>query len=147
MIRKKEFKDPLKDIDPVMEEAFSAPEKFVSADLDVDEPIADGDNDVEQPSVSQIQFPVFDEPVLGKKVEEDIFGNIPVNVAVELGRSEMSLKEIYELTEGSIIELERLVGEPLDLIVNGQIVAQGEVVAVDNNYGLRLTNITAKVKA
>jgi flagellar motor switch protein FliN/FliY len=66
-----------------------------------------------------------------------------VNLSVELGRSQISLKEVFELTEGSIIELERLVGEPLDLVVNGQIVAQGEVVAIDNNYGLRVTNIVS----
>ena len=51
--------------------------------------------------------------------------------------------EVYELTEGSIIELDRLVGEPLDLVVNGQIIAQGEVVAIDNNYGFRITNIVS----
>ena len=55
--------------------------------------------------------------------------------------SKISLKEIFELSEGAIIELERMVGEPLDLVVNGQVVAQGEVVAIDNNYGLRVTGI------
>jgi flagellar motor switch protein FliN/FliY len=140
MTKKKEFKDPLEDIDPVMEDAFS------SADDDFDDEL-DDEKDNNGPVVAQIQFPAFEEQVAGKKVEDDIFGNIPVNISVELGRTEMSLKEVYELTEGSIIELERLVGEPMDLIVNGQIIAQGEVVAVDNNYGLRLTNIISKSKA
>ena len=70
--------------------------------------------------------------------------NIPVNLSVELGRTKISLKEVMDLNEGSIIELERLVGEPLDLVVNGQIIAQGEVVAIDNNYGLRITNVVAQ---
>lgn len=65
---------------------------------------------------------------------------------MELGRSHVSLKEVFELSEGSIIELERLVGEPLDLVVNGQVVAQGEVVAIDNNYGLRVTNVISAAK-
>ena len=68
-----------------------------------------------------------------------------MNVSVELGRAKISLKEVFELTEGAIIELDRLVGEPLDLVVNGQVVAQGEVVAIDNSYGLRVTNIIAKL--
>ena len=63
-----------------------------------------------------------------------------------MGRSRVSLKEVFELTEGSIIELERLVGEPLDLVVNGQIIAQGEVVAIDNNYGFRVTNIISNTQ-
>ena len=67
-----------------------------------------------------------------------------MTVSVELGRSQISLKEVLDLSEGSIVELQRLVGEPLDLVVNGQIIAQGEVVAIDNNYGLRITNVIAR---
>jgi flagellar motor switch protein FliN len=93
--------------------------------------------------ISDIQFPSLARLDNGSKLETDIFSSIPVNVSVELGRSKISLKEIFELTEGSIIELDRLVGEPLDLVVNGQVVAQGEVVAIDNNYGLRVTRVTA----
>ena len=69
------------------------------------------------------------------------FSNIPVKISAELGRSQLSLKDVYDLSEGSIVELERLVGEPLDLVINGQAIAQGEVVAVDNKYGLRITNL------
>ncbi|MBU0630546.1 MAG: flagellar motor switch protein FliN [Candidatus Margulisbacteria bacterium] len=71
-------------------------------------------------------------------------GDIPIGVTVELGNAELSLKEILELSEGSIIELNRLAGEPLDLKVGGQLVAQGEVVAVDDCYGLRITNVVMK---
>lgn len=97
--------------------------------------------------ISDIQFPTLSRMDQGSKMESDVFSNIPVNVSVELGRSKISLKEIFELTEGSIIELDRLVGEPLDLVVNGQVVAQGEVVAIDNNYGLRVTRVTATPQA
>ena len=95
--------------------------------------------------VSDIEFPSLTE-VKGKDVTPSLFNNIPIGVSVELGRSQISLKEVFELTEGAVIELDRLVGEPLDLLVNGQIIAQGEVVAIDNNYGLRVTNIISKIQ-
>jgi len=97
-------------------------------------------------AIDDIQFPNLTKNVSEQKVANDVFSNIPVSVSVELGRSRVSLKEVFELTEGSIIELERLVGEPLDLVVNGQVIAQGEVVAIDNNYGLRVTNIISSIQ-
>lgn len=133
MTKKKSFDDPLTGIDPVMEGAFSS---FLN-----DTP------QVAQPNVADVEFPTLTPEAPGKKIELDVFSTIPVTVSVELGRAQVSLKEIFELTEGSIIELERLVGEPLDLVVNGQIVAQGEVVAIDNNYGLRVTHVIAKHNA
>jgi flagellar motor switch protein FliN len=130
MVEKKGFEDPLGDIDPVMQQAFSVENK----NLDFTNP------------VSEIQFPMLNSDESGSSVEVDVFSNIPVRVSVELGRSQISLKEVFELTEGSIIELERLVGEPLDLVVNGQVIAHGEVVAIDNNYGFRVTSIISSVK-
>src|SRR3989339_2111658 len=81
----------------------------------------------------------------GERFESRVMGDIPISVTVELGNAELSLKEILELSEGSIIELNRLAGEPLDLKVGGQLVAQGEVVAVDDYYGLRITNVVMKL--
>jgi flagellar motor switch protein FliN len=135
---KKVLNDPLGDIDPLMEKAFAVNESngFTQNSLNLGQ---------ESP-VSEVQFPTLNSDDVGKKVEEDVFSNIPVRLSVELGRSQISLKEVFELTEGSIIELERLVGEPLDLVVNGQVIAQGEVVAIDNNYGFRVTNIVSSVK-
>ena len=99
------------------------------------------------PVVSKVQFPNISRvESKNNSPDADLFNNIPVDVSVELGRSQVSLKEVYELTEGSIIELERLVGEPLDLVVNGQVIALGEVVAIDSNYGLRVTNILSQAK-
>ena len=100
--------------------------------------------DEDDDDVSDVEFPELQEEKTQHKIEEDMLHNIPVNLSVELGRTKISLKEVMELNEGSIIELERLVGEPLDLVVNGQIIAQGEVVAIDNNYGLRITNVVAQ---
>ncbi len=138
MAKRKPFEDPLDDIDPVMEQAFS---DFAE---DGNQGVSyETDDQLDQPEIADIQFPTLVEETHGKKVEMDLFGNIPINISVELGRSQVSLKEVFELSEGSIIELERLVGEPLDLVVNGQIIAQGEVVAIDSNYGLRITSIIA----
>ena len=100
--------------------------------------------DEDDDNVSDVEFPELQEEKTQHKIEGDMLHNIPVNLSVELGRTKISLKEVMELNEGSIIELERLVGEPLDLVVNGQIIAQGEVVAIDNNYGLRITNVIAQ---
>ena len=132
--------DPLDEIDPIMDDAFSVKDK---KELDTEDK---SDEINQQVDISEVQFPEVDSAFQGKPVETGLFANLPVKVSVELGRSTISLKEIFELTEGSIIELNRLVGEPLDLVVNGQIVANGEVVAIDNNFGLRIKTIVNKIK-
>ena len=91
--------------------------------------------------LKKIQFPELSEMEKGGKFQDRTLGDIPIEVTVELGRTHMSLKDILDLRDGSIIELNRLAGEPLDLKVNGQLVAQGEVIAVDDYYGLRITNV------
>lgn len=93
--------------------------------------------------VKRLKFPELDS-MSGGKLEAKTLGDIPVEVTVELGRTQMSLREVLELQEGSVIELDRLAGEPLDLKVGGQLIAQGEVVAVDDYYGLRITNVIVK---
>ena len=140
---KKKLDNPLKDIDPILEDAFASAvqiKKEVSKSAKSSSKSRNDDSDM----ISDIQFPELSKSTTGKQLELDIFKNIPITVSVELGRAQISLKEMYELSEGSIIELERLVGEPLDLVVNGQIIAHGEVVAIDNNYGLRVTEIVAQ---
>lgn len=94
--------------------------------------------------VQNVKFPDLVEGDKGEKLENRALGDIPVKVTAELGTTELSLKDVLELSEGSIIELNRLAGEPLDLKVGGQVVAQGEVVAVDDSYGLRITNVVMK---
>ena len=94
--------------------------------------------------VKNVQFPEFGDESKGNKIEQKSLRQIPVQATVELGEAELTLKEILELSEGSVIELGRLAGEPLDLKVGGQLIAQGEVVAVDDYYGLRITNVVMK---
>lgn len=67
--------------------------------------------------------------------------DVSLNVSVELGRKQMQIKEILELGPGKIIELEKLAGEPVDLLVNGKLLARGEVVVVDENFGVRITEL------
>lgn len=94
--------------------------------------------------VRRVEFGDFGEERRGSRLEGRIMGDIPVQVTVELGRTQMTLREILNLADGSIVELNRLAGEPLDLKVGGQLIAQGEVVAVDNRYGLRITHVVMK---
>lgn len=95
--------------------------------------------------VRNVKLPTFEgEENRGERIESRLLGDIPVQATVELGQTELSLKEILELAEGSIVELGRLAGEPLDLKVGGQLIAQGEVVAIDDYYGLRITNVVMK---
>jgi len=67
--------------------------------------------------------------------------NIPVQMSLELGRTKMDLRDLLSLGQGSVVELERMIDEPLDVLVNGALVAHGEVVVVDNKFGIRLTDI------
>lgn len=141
-----QMNNPLEGIDPILEDAFPDSHDLLrehSHGISGKQNNA-VDMDYMDSPISEVQFPDLIPSGEESAIELDIFRNIPVDVSVELGRSKISLKEVYELSEGAIIELDRLVGEPLDLLVNGQVVAQGEVVAIDNNYGLRITEILAK---
>lgn len=76
----------------------------------------------------------------------DVVLNIPVDVSLELGRATVDLQSLIELSQGSVIELNRLVDEPVDVLVNGKLVAKAEVVVVDNKFGARITNIVSPEK-
>ena len=67
--------------------------------------------------------------------------DVPVDVAVEMGRTRMTVGETLELRQGSIVTLNRMAGEPVDLLVNGTLIARGEVVVIDEQFGLRITDV------
>ncbi|CNI16194.1 flagellar motor switch protein FliN [Yersinia massiliensis] len=67
--------------------------------------------------------------------------DIPVNMTVELGRTKMTIKELLNLSQGSIVSLDGLAGEPLDILINGYLIAQGEVVVISDKFGVRITDI------
>jgi flagellar motor switch protein FliN/FliY len=71
----------------------------------------------------------------------DMILDIPVALTVELGRTKISIRNLLQLAHGSVVELEGLAGEPMDVLVNGTLIAQGEVVVVNDKFGIRLTDI------
>lgn len=71
----------------------------------------------------------------------DMILDIPVSLTVELGRTKISIRNLLQLAHGSVVELDGLAGEPMDVLVNGTLIAQGEVVVVNDKFGIRLTDI------
>lgn len=94
--------------------------------------------------VQPVQFtPLASGPVPVNDANIGLILDVPLQVTVELGRTSKSIKEILELTNGSIVELDRLAGEPVDIMVNGRYLAKGEVVVIDENFGVRITDIAS----
>ena len=85
-----------------------------------------------------------DAPFENLSLDSDLLRNIPVTISVEVGRTSLPIKALMQLTQGSVVELDRLAGEALDLLVNNTLVAQGEIVLVNERYGIRLTQIVPK---
>ncbi|MEG3112242.1 MULTISPECIES: flagellar motor switch protein FliN [Pantoea] len=79
--------------------------------------------------------------ISGSLQDIDLIMDIPVKLTVELGRTKMTIKELLRLTQGSVVSLDGLAGEPLDILINGYLIAQGEVVVVNDKYGVRITDI------
>lgn len=71
----------------------------------------------------------------------DLLKDVPIQISVELGRTRMLIKDLLSLSSGSIIELEKLAGEPVDILANGKLIAKGEVIVIDENFGVRITEI------
>ncbi|AXS79182.1 flagellar motor switch protein FliN [Dechloromonas sp. HYN0024] len=88
-------------------------------------------------------FPSFSAPVGqgGIMNELDMILDIPVQITVELGRTKITIKNLLQLAHGSVVELDAMAGEPMDVLVNGTLIAQGEVVVVNDKFGIRLTDI------
>jgi flagellar motor switch protein FliN len=95
-----------------------------------------------QDQVSPASFQNFS-PTTGSTAGNDInmILDIPVQLTVELGRTRVPIKHILQLAHGSVVELEAMAGEPMDVLVNGYLIAQGEVVVVNDKFGIRLTDI------
>jgi len=81
-----------------------------------------------------------------ESVNLDLILDIPLNVSVELGRTKMLINDLLQLGQGSVIELTKLVGEPLEVMVNNKLVARGEVVVVNEKFGVRLTDIVSPLE-
>jgi len=99
----------------------------------------------QEPTATEAQGVEFDElqdesvPIADPKL--DVILDIPVNLTMEVGGTEIAIRNLLQLSQGSVIELDRVAGEPLDVKVNGTLIAHGEVVVVNDRYGIRLTDV------
>lgn len=93
------------------------------------------------PAAAQVFQPLSHHAALEGDSDIDMIMDIPVQLSVELGRTRLTIKNILQLGQGSVVELDGLAGEPMDIFVNGYLIAQGEVVVVDEKYGIRVTDI------
>jgi flagellar motor switch protein FliN/FliY len=76
----------------------------------------------------------------------DAILDIPVTITMEVGRSQISIRNLLQLNQGSVVELDRVAGEPLDVLVNGTLIAHGEVVVVNDKFGIRLTDVISQTE-
>ncbi len=81
-----------------------------------------------------------------EKKKLDSILDIPVTITMEVGHAKISIRNLLQLNQGSVIELERMAGEPLDVLVNGTLIAHGEVVVVNDKFGIRLTDVISQVE-
>jgi flagellar motor switch protein FliN/FliY len=99
----------------------------------------------EQSSVSKAKTASFDELTPGRGSGDEVNINaildVPVTISMEIGRTDISIRNLLQLNQGSVVELDRLAGEPLDVLVNGTLIAKGEVVVVNEKFGIRLTDV------
>src|SRR5690606_22983562 len=96
--------------------------------------------------VGQLPVAEFDDlddsaPPLDGEANLDVILDIPVTISMEIGRTKISIRNLLQLNQGSVVELDRLAGEPMDVLVNGTLVAHGEVVVVNEKFGIRLTDV------
>ena len=82
----------------------------------------------------------------GDDVNLDVILDIPVTIAMEIGNTKINIRNLLQLNQGSVVELDRMAGEPLDVMVNGTLIAHGEVVVVNEKFGIRLTDIISQTE-
>lgn len=102
-----------------------------------------GDDDKKADEFQQVQAKPLDNSSTAESgdVKLDVILDIPVTIAMEIGRTKLSIRNLLQLNQGSVVELDRLAGEPMDVLVNGTLVAHGEVVVVNEKFGIRLTDV------
>ncbi|MGY6273533.1 flagellar motor switch protein FliN [Achromobacter denitrificans] len=103
-------------------------------------PAAPAAQPVAQPAAQSVFKPLAG-AIGGAGTDIDLIMDVPVQLTVELGRTRLTIKNLLQLGQGSVVELDGLAGEPMDIFVNGYLIAQGEVVVVEDKYGIRLTDI------
>ncbi len=102
------------------------------------------DDELEAAKFEEFYPPYEDEKHQEKPIEEinmDVILDVPVTIAMEIGRAQINIRNLLQLNQGSVVELDRFAGEPLDVLVNGTLIAHGEVVVVNDKFGIRLTEV------
>ncbi len=138
--------------DAMEEQATAGAESGVEASED--EAAADwGDALQEQSDAEDIEAATFDEletqaetgsttaASTSEDIKLDVILDVPVTVSMEIGRTSINIRNLLQLNQGSVIELDRFAGEPMDVLVNGTLIAHGEVVVVNDKFGIRLTDV------
>jgi len=98
-------------------------------------------------NISKVEFPDLDAAKMVRGSNSiDLLKDIPLKVIVELGQTVLKIKDILELGVGSIVELDKLSGDPVDVLVNGRLIAKGEVVVIDEDFGVRITDLVLDKK-
>lgn len=101
----------------------------------------------EEGGINPALFAAFDTPSEQKQSNPiDLLLDVPLQVCVELGKATMTIKDVLALGPGSVVELNKMAGEPVDIVVNDKLIARGEVVVVDENFGVRVTDIVTPEK-
>ncbi|THF64169.1 flagellar motor switch protein FliN [Pseudothauera rhizosphaerae] len=123
-------------------ESGSADAEAAQVAADLAAAAAEGESPYQAKPASHL-FPDFGTPGArsGTMNDFDMILDIPVQITVELGRTKLSIRNLLQLAHGSVVELDGLAGEPMDVLVNGTLIAQGEVVVVNDKFGIRLTDI------
>ncbi|MCW8090366.1 flagellar motor switch protein FliN [Alteromonas sp. ASW11-130] len=108
-----------------------------------DEQEGEGDN----VQVAELDELKEDAPITQEEKKKlDTILDIPVTISMEVGRSQISIRNLLQLNQGSVVELDRVAGEPLDVLVNGTLIAHGEVVVVNDKFGIRLTDVISQIE-
>lgn len=122
----------------------------VDQDSMADEWAAAMEEQVEEESTQAVDLEEFDDPAasgaapitsVDGRPDLDVILDIPVSISMEVGRTAITIRNLLQLNQGSVIELDRLAGEPLDVLVNGTLIAHGEVVVVNEKFGIRMTDV------
>ena len=105
-----------------------------------------GDDAADDP-IKQVELDELQDegqPVGGDNPELEVILDIPVRISMEVGATKIPIRNLLQLNQGSVVELDRLAGEPLDVLVNGTLIAHGEVVMVNDKFGIRLTDVVSQ---
>jgi flagellar motor switch protein FliN/FliY len=98
-------------------------------------------DDVETVAFKEFEDYEGEQEIANEEVNLDVILDVPVVISMEIGRTNISIRNLLQLNQGSVVELERFAGEALDVLVNGMLIAHGEVVVINDKFGIRLTDV------